>query len=428
VIEGNFQDVEASESIRFSGSHFGLVVETLNSTEGNLPSATKPIEQGLPMSAQHLGHLLHRLEPRPRGSLTPVIQEFAGPSRAFVSPEPLRIFFEEISPNGFEIGGQQVLELDHLLVSQIFGPFEQTPATAGKNGLFPLGPQLSGFCSPDFVYSLAKVAHDMEAVDDVNGLARNLAHGPQVRLPHVAADETKLARPFFAEFLEKLPQGFLGSLSPDPQKPLATGVNLIDQGQVFMAFLPSDFIDPDRCHSLKAAMRQSPSDGHLDRPVDIVPSGLEGNGNLLPGKPFRPAGEKPGVCGSQMVLPFGPGDPFHFDPAAGTADPPHCIQEEHGNAPQGHELKTAPPEDIVARPEPATAGADRADALSGAYLDFQDHLLPQITAVDCAIHKTSMQLDPVQDRFELHPVFPSFGFGILVDSQNAKEVNGMLYF
>jgi hypothetical protein len=51
-----------------------------SSAKGHLAAATKPVEQGLLMSLQHLGHLLHWLEPRPHGALAPIIQELAGPS------------------------------------------------------------------------------------------------------------------------------------------------------------------------------------------------------------------------------------------------------------------------------------------------------------------------------------------------------------
>ena len=55
------------------------------------------------MNPQHFGDLLHRFEPGPHGSCAPGIEEFAGPSRGTVRPESLKIFLEQIGPDGYEV-------------------------------------------------------------------------------------------------------------------------------------------------------------------------------------------------------------------------------------------------------------------------------------------------------------------------------------
>ena len=44
------------------------------------------------------------------------------------------------------------------------------------------------------------------------------------------------------------------------------------------------------------------------------------------------------------------------------------------------------------------------------------------------IYKTRVQLDPIQDRLDLHPVFSFLVMDFLVDLHNAKKKNRMLYF
>lgn len=45
-----------------------------------------------------------------------------------IAPEALKVLFEQIGPDRFEIDGQKVLELDGLLVRQILGTLQQAPA------------------------------------------------------------------------------------------------------------------------------------------------------------------------------------------------------------------------------------------------------------------------------------------------------------
>jgi hypothetical protein len=381
------------------------------------------------MSTQHLGNLLHRLEPGTHGSSTPIIQEFASPGGTYVTPEALEIFLEQIGPDGFEVDSQQFLEFDNLLVCQVFRPFEQTPTAAGKYRFFSSGLQLPRLRGSDLVDSFAKVGHNVEAIDDLHSLTGNLDNDSQIGFPHIAADKTESCGTFFAEFLEEPPQGFLGPFLSDPQEAFATGVDLIDQGQIFMSFLPGDFVNAEGQHVFQVAMRQPPCHGHLDRAEYIFPRGLEGNSGLLPGKPFGPLGQKPGVSGGQMVFPIGPGHSFHLYPAIGAVDSSHGVKEENSDSPQRDEFKAAKRQSIVARTALSATRADWPAAFPRADLDVErcSHF-PCDTPADRAIYKTSMQLYPIQYTFELHPVFSSLAMDFLVEFHNAKENNGMLYF
>ena len=57
----------------------------------------------------------------------------------------------------------------------------------------------------------------MKSVQDMNRLAGQLGHYPQIGFPHVAANEAKPGRDFLAKVLKEGPQGFLGPLPTNPE-------------------------------------------------------------------------------------------------------------------------------------------------------------------------------------------------------------------
>ena len=96
------------------------------------------------MSPQHLRNLLHRFDPGAHGSCAPGIEEFAGPGRRTVGPEPLKILLEQVGADGSEVAGEQVRQPVHLIFGQVFRSFQQAPAaffvaTAGWSVLCPSG-------------------------------------------------------------------------------------------------------------------------------------------------------------------------------------------------------------------------------------------------------------------------------------------------
>jgi len=76
---------------------------------------------------------------------------------------------------------------------------------------------------------------------------------------------------------------------------------------------------------MQAGIGQPSDNGHLHRAKDIVQLGLERIGRLFPRQTPCPFGKKPGVGGGQVILPFGPGNPFHLDAASMAIDTPHDI-------------------------------------------------------------------------------------------------------
>ena len=93
MIQGDFQQIVGSETIGSFHGDLHLVIKTLYTSERDLSFGTKPVKQEFPVIAQHLGHLLHRLEPGSHGSCTPCIEELSGPGGRAVFPEALKVLF-----------------------------------------------------------------------------------------------------------------------------------------------------------------------------------------------------------------------------------------------------------------------------------------------------------------------------------------------
>ena len=72
------------------------------------------------MTPQALGHLLHRREAAPHRAGAPRVKESPGPRRTHVVPELLEQLAEKVSPDALEVVLEELLELDLLVVGEIF--------------------------------------------------------------------------------------------------------------------------------------------------------------------------------------------------------------------------------------------------------------------------------------------------------------------
>ena len=81
VIQGEFSDAERPVAIGFSQSDFGLVVQALDDTAGELLFGPEVVEQQFAVRAHCAGELLHRLDARAHRPLAPGVEEFGGPGR-----------------------------------------------------------------------------------------------------------------------------------------------------------------------------------------------------------------------------------------------------------------------------------------------------------------------------------------------------------
>lgn len=67
----------------------------------------------------------------------------------------------------------------------------------------------------------------------------------QIRMPHVAAHESKCGRAFFSEHLKELEQSLDLSLWPAPEKAPTAGIQLIDHGKVLVPPEYGDLVHSD---------------------------------------------------------------------------------------------------------------------------------------------------------------------------------------
>ena len=260
----------------------------------------------------------------------------------------MEILLEEVGPNGLQVNGDEFLKFDRLLLSTVLWTLEQASSAAGEYRLLSLDLECLEFSRPDFINGLVHMAHDVETIENIDGLAGFLGHNLQVRFPHVSADESQHRRPVRTKLIEETHQGFLRAIFTNPEESLAAVVDLVNQRQKLGALLsPADFVDAECGYVVQVPVSQAPDNSNRYGAKDIVPFGLEGIGNLFPGKVLRPFGKKPGVGGGQVILAFSPGNSFHRNAAARTSNSPHGIPEKYGDAPQRNKLKAPNRQGVV---------------------------------------------------------------------------------
>jgi hypothetical protein len=163
----------------------------------------------------------------------------------------------------------------------------------------------------------------------------------QIGLPHVGADKHDFGNHILAHGGEESLEGFDGSFLAHPEQTGDANVDLVDKGQVFVAFGVLDFIDADGVDLAERAVLQSPGDDMLDGVENLLPRSPKGLGSFFPRKPTRPTGQEEHVGPGQGALAVAPGDLLDDDGATATAvHSPHGVQQEDEESPQGDELKT----------------------------------------------------------------------------------------
>ena len=126
---------------------------------------------------------------------------------------------------------------------------------------------------------------------------------------------------------KKTRKGLRGAVPGDMQQPSRSGVDLIDQGDVVVAFAPLDLVHPDRFDAAQAAVAQAVIDHRPHGREDGVPTGPERLRGLLPAQPPRPPGQEQLVGLGLRTLPLGPGHAFDLHPATRAPHPAHPVAE-----------------------------------------------------------------------------------------------------
>src|SRR5215472_4514107 len=105
VIQGNFHSLVGAKAVGSSGNHSNFVVESFDGAAGDLSFGSKPIQdQGL-MSAQHPGHLFHRLQTAPHRPVAPIVEKGSRPDYGSVVPEVGKSLFQLPGPRGGQLAG-----------------------------------------------------------------------------------------------------------------------------------------------------------------------------------------------------------------------------------------------------------------------------------------------------------------------------------
>ena len=105
--------------------------------------------------------------------------------------------------------------------------------------------QFGGHAKPVDRHWLAHIRTKTRELWKVPPAAFSLPNHLEVGLPHVGADELDFGGEFFAQHHEESLESFYGSFLAHPEHPGGTSVDLIDQGEVFVALGILDFVHPD---------------------------------------------------------------------------------------------------------------------------------------------------------------------------------------
>ena len=245
MIQGEFQRMIRPKSKGFSGGQFRFGIEALDAATRQVPFGAEPGQQQLTMPSQHAGDLLHRGELRAQGSRTSGVQKLSGPIRRRIRPEKLEVLLQQGTPHRAEIVVPQLGQPDFRLFTQIFRALQEQPPGLRRDRLIALGRERPRFLRAPFVDCLVQMGHDVEPIQDMEGLAGLFRNHAQVRLPRVTPDRVQPVAPLGADPAEEPQERPDGSLFSHPQQPRARGVTLVHQGQVLMPPLPWDLIDAD---------------------------------------------------------------------------------------------------------------------------------------------------------------------------------------
>jgi len=360
----------------------------------------KPVEDEPPVSPQHLGSFLLRLEPRACGARAPSVQKLAGPGGKHVLPEELEVLFEQVNPYRLQVAAQEFLECDILFLGEVLWTLEQAPAGLCQHEALSFILKIFDIRGTDLVC----VTRDVESLQDVHRLSPLLSNDPKVGFPYVAADEPKSAATGLPKLVEEPPHGLLRALLPDPEQSLGVIVDLIDERDVLvLPFAPSDFVHADRGYSVEIVVFQAPGDRHLNRTNHIVPDGTVNLGHHFPTQPFGLTDQKPSVGGRQVALALRPQYPLDFHLALGAVHRAQRVEKKEGDSPQVDELKPPHRQGVVSRLSLATARAQRSIPRPRPDLYAQHHVASLLDQLHTSVHEARLALDPIENGIDLHP-------------------------
>src|SRR5579883_2434535 len=135
MIQHDFYRSVGSKAVGSSEIRLQSVVETLHGAERDLTARLEPVEDEGLVRAQHAGDLPHRLDTRAQGLRAPLVHELRRPGRGDVLPEELELLLQKVGADGPQGAGEQLLELDGLIVGEVLRALQQAPTRVHQHDL-----------------------------------------------------------------------------------------------------------------------------------------------------------------------------------------------------------------------------------------------------------------------------------------------------
>ena len=157
--------LEGPNSIRLSGRHFHLFVQTLCCTREYHSASLEPIRHPVFVAAKNPSHFLHRCSLRPHRSGTPLAQEPAGSAVMLMGPRPLKVLPQEIASK-CRLYLTSLVRLPSTPQSDSPAAADAIERVSGWLIAIPFRP--SCFLCTHLVDRLIHRLHDVEAAENVN--------------------------------------------------------------------------------------------------------------------------------------------------------------------------------------------------------------------------------------------------------------------
>ena len=175
----------------------------------------------------------------------PFIEELSSPRGGVVIPELPKGFLEKVGPDALKVVAQEIAEAESLLACEVLLAFEQEPARFLQDRVKSFLFHAARLVSADIVESLVHLCHDVEPVEDMEGIGALLADDLQIGFPHVGTNEDDLRGHLVADGGEESSKGLDRSFFSDPKQARDIEIDLVNQREVLMTFGVLDLVDAD---------------------------------------------------------------------------------------------------------------------------------------------------------------------------------------
>src|SRR5258707_8680059 len=117
----------------------------------------------------------------------------------------------------------------------------------------------------------AQYAVAAASYEDMQSLGASFADELQVRFPHIGADEAELGNDLLAHGRKESLEGLDGPFLAHPEQTGDANIDLVDQGQILVAFGVLDFVHADSVDLAQRSVIQSPGDDVFNCIENLVP-------------------------------------------------------------------------------------------------------------------------------------------------------------